>query len=243
MRTSTETNELSAALAAAQGQMKNPEKNRTATIPMKSGGVYSYDYADLPSTIDAVRKALAENGLSHTAAIDSDDGRTTVSVRIMHASGQWIESTLALPPSADVKALAGNITYYRRYLLTALVGVAADDDMDSEPEAGATYQQRTKQPRPAPQKPVVQVAQPQKEKPVVSKPHAPESLEDYVPTTGRLTGQRLGDKPTAELQAYAAFLEESIAQAGKTIDQLPDAQREAYEKLMALIAKRNGEKA
>lgn len=242
MRTSLEINELSAALAAAQGQMKNPEKNRTATIPMKAGGVYSYDYADLPSTIDAVRRALAENKLSHTAAIDSEDGRTTVSVRIMHASGQWIESALVLPPSADVKALAGNITYYRRYLLTALVGVAADDDMDSEPEAGATYQARTKQARPATVTPTVRPKVVQNEKPATAAPIAPESLENYVPTTGRLAGQRLGDKPTEELEAYSAFLTESIAQSGKNFDQLPEAQRDAFTKLNALISERKRER-
>lgn len=55
-------------------------------------------------------------------------------MRLLHSSGQWIESSLALPATSDPKALAANLTYSRRYLFVALVGVAGDDDLDGEPE-------------------------------------------------------------------------------------------------------------
>lgn len=150
MRTSTEINLISEALAKAQGELKNPEKNQTAKIPTKTGGSYSYNYADLPHTLDTIRGPLAKHGLSHTAGLESHAGGLILFVRLMHVSGQWIESDVGFPSGNDPKLLAANITYFRRYLLTALVGIAADDDLDSEPEAPqATYQSRGKPTQPA----------------------------------------------------------------------------------------------
>lgn len=142
MKTSEQTPQIAKALSAAQGEMKNPEKNRRATIPMKSGGKYEYNYADLPCTIDTARAALSKNGLGHTAAITLVEGHCILSVRLTHDSGEWYESEIVLPEATDPKGFAANYTYFRRYLLTGLIGVAADDDLDSEPEADATYDQR-----------------------------------------------------------------------------------------------------
>jgi len=145
MRTSQEIDKIADALAKAQGEMKNPEKNQTAKIPTKAGGSYQYNYADLPHTLDTIRVSLAKHGLSHTSGVDAHQEGVVLFVRLMHTSGQWLESNFGLPHSGDPKSAAANITYFRRYLLTALVGVAADDDLDSEPEAPqAKYQDRRK---------------------------------------------------------------------------------------------------
>jgi len=169
MRTSPEIDQISTALAKAQGALKNPEKNQTAKIPTKTGGSYSYNYADLPHTLDTIRGPLAQNGLCHSAGIESHAEGMILSVRLMHTSGQWIESDVGFPGGNDPKMLAANITYFRRYLLTALVGVAADDDLDSEPEAPqATYQSRGKPTQPAKSGALVQppkAEQPKQEKP------------------------------------------------------------------------------
>jgi len=143
MRTSDQINELSAALAKAQGSMKNPEKNKRATIPTKTGGGYSYDYADLPSTFDTVRKQLSENGIMHTSAPRMVDGHYVLFSRLSHSSGQWIEAEWPLPNAQDPKQLAGSITYGTRYLFNSLCGIAGDDDLDDTPEHPlAKYEKR-----------------------------------------------------------------------------------------------------
>jgi hypothetical protein len=144
MRCSEQINEIAAALAKAQGIMKNPEKNRTAKIPTKAGGQYSYDYADLPSTFDTVRAALAQHDLSHTFLTTvMEGGGVRCECVLLHSSGQFLSAELMLPQSADIKGLAANVTYLRRYLFSALVGVAGEDDLDSEPEApDASYGHR-----------------------------------------------------------------------------------------------------
>lgn len=135
MRTSDKIDEISLALSKAQGQMKNPEKNKKATIPTKSGGGYSYDYADLPSTFDALRKPLADNGIMHTSAPRFVDGQYVLFSRLSHCSGQWIEAEWPLPNVSDPKLLAGAITYGTRYLFNSLCGIAGDDDLDHTPES------------------------------------------------------------------------------------------------------------
>jgi len=237
MKTSDNTDKISEALAAAQGMMRNPEKNKTAKIPMKAGGTYSYDYADLPATIDTIRPALAKNGLAHVAGVKREDRGTVLAVRLLHTSGQWLESEMDLPMAADPKAAASNLTYFRRYLLTALVGIAADDDLDSEPEAGATYEQRRKQaplqtsgaldsrPRGPAEK---------TKKPVKTEPRAkPTNPLDYVPQIGKWITTRLGDHSATELEEYATALTRSLHESGKRIEDLPTLQRELYENLMA----------
>lgn len=145
MRTSDQIDKIAEALAKAQGAMANPEKNQKAVIPHKNGGgSHEYNYADLPITIDTARKALADNGLSHTFGIIEAVDHALCCYRLMHSSGQWMESSLRLPESDNIKSFAANLTYLRRYLFTALIGVAAEDDLDSEPEKGATYGARIK---------------------------------------------------------------------------------------------------
>lgn len=143
MRTSDQINEISTALAKAQGVMKNPEKNKKATIPTKTGGGYSYDYADLPSTFDTVRRELSEHGIMHTSAPRFVDGQYLLFSRLSHASGQWIEAEWPLPNLSDPKQLAAAITYGTRYLFNSLCGIAGDDDLDSDPESpSARYESK-----------------------------------------------------------------------------------------------------
>ncbi len=142
---------LGAALSKAQGKIRNPEKNKTVTITTKDGRKYTYPYADLPTCYDATRDALAENELSHVCVITHDERGSFLVMRLMHSSGQWIESEFALPAHrVDEKTLAASITYGRRYLFCALVGLAAEEDTDSQPENDTAYYTERKLPSPTP---------------------------------------------------------------------------------------------
>ena len=120
---SEQINELAKALAAAQGELEPAEKNATAAIGEK--GKLSRKYADLTAMIDAVRKVLPTEGVAH------------VRTMLMHESGQWLASECRMPydntgSKNTVQSMGSAITYARRYSLSALVGVVADDDDDGE---------------------------------------------------------------------------------------------------------------
>ena len=143
MKTSADVGKLAGALSKAQSAFQPILKNREAKIPTKSGGSYSYSYADLASIIAATQKPLSENGLATTSA--PSNGGVTLVMRLLHSSGEWIEGEYPLPSGAGVddKVRAAAITYGRRYLLSSLLGIATEDDTDSLPEApSATYNER-----------------------------------------------------------------------------------------------------
>lgn len=147
MRTSESIDQISGALAKAQGQFKNAEKNKSVTVTMKSGGSYNYSYAELSEIFDVTRKPLSDNELSHIGSLGYiEGGGWTLTMRLMHSSGQWIESIYPLPQKIDPKVFASEITYGRRYLFTLLTGMASEEDTDSTPDDNAKgYDHKPKQ--------------------------------------------------------------------------------------------------
>ena len=113
-------NELAAALAKAQGAMNNASMNRINPH-------FKSKYADLAALWDAVRKPLSDNGLSVVQIIR--DGR--LHTMLLHTSGQRLCSDYPLPATARPQEMGSALTYARRYSLSALVGIAADEDDDA----------------------------------------------------------------------------------------------------------------
>jgi hypothetical protein len=133
MKTSEQINEIAAALSKAQGEIRNPEKNKTVEKKgtSKAGKPYDYSfmYADLPSTYDKNREVLAKYNLCHIAATEVFEKYTLLSSRLIHSSGQWFESSLPVPDGGP-EDIAGDLTFYRRYLYNGLIGIAGEDDLD-----------------------------------------------------------------------------------------------------------------
>jgi hypothetical protein len=129
MRTSEQINELATALAAAQATYPPIGKDKTA-----KAGSYSYDYADLATVLEAVRPALAKQGIAVVQSASAEAQMVTVVTRLMHSSGQWIESSLSVEAETTAPQKLGSaISYARRYGLLALAGVApADEDDDGQ---------------------------------------------------------------------------------------------------------------
>ena len=127
MNQSNELGELNTALAVAQGQLRDPKKNTKG---------YNYKYADLPSTLEAIRPIFAELGLSFTQMLSGgQDGFIEVTTRVMHNSGQFLESTFAMPIEikkgmSSAQCIGSTITYMKRYAIQAAVGICADEDTD-----------------------------------------------------------------------------------------------------------------
>ena len=120
MNTSEQIDELAGALAKAQGMMENAVMNRTNPH-------FKSRYADLAAIINAARKALSANGLAFVQTIS--DG--VLHTRLLHTSGQWIASEHPLPMSGKPQEIGSALTYARRYSLSALLGIAADEDDDA----------------------------------------------------------------------------------------------------------------
>lgn len=121
---SDQVNELFEALSKAQAEIESASKARQG---------YNYQYADLNDTWDVAREPLTKNGLCVVQHPIVMNGVMVLQTTLGHKSGQWIRSELVLDP-ADSKpqTLGSMLTYYRRYALSAIVGVCADKDDDGE---------------------------------------------------------------------------------------------------------------
>ena len=78
-------------------------------------------YADLASCWDACRAALSKNGLSIVQGTDVVNEHLYLETRLLHASGQWMNSATPVTPKDDTpQAMGSALTYARRYALTAM---------------------------------------------------------------------------------------------------------------------------
>jgi len=131
------TAKIAGALAKAQGAFKNPLKSHTAEVQMKAGGKYTYTYADLADTMDAIRGPLSDNGLAivQQPEIHSGDNGVLISVKtvLYHESGESLDcGTVTMFVEDDRPQTIGTgMTYCRRYGLSAL-GVVSEEDNDAK---------------------------------------------------------------------------------------------------------------
>ena len=139
MKQSEQIGELAAALAKAQAALQGVARD-------SNNPFFKSKYASLDACWDAIRETLSKNGLAviqgHDLNVDVQDG-VVLSTKLMHSSGQWIESTMPLILSKkDMQGLGGATTYAKRYALCAMVGLAEhDDDGNSvSPQAPKPYQ-------------------------------------------------------------------------------------------------------
>lgn len=138
MKTSDTMAKLATALASALAEIHNASKD-------SKNPHFKSSYASLASVIDATKATLAGHGLVVVQAPGWNDGRVTVTTRIVHASGEWIEATAEAPlPKADPQGVGSAVTYLRRYSLAALCGITQEDD------DGETASRRFVEPTPKP---------------------------------------------------------------------------------------------
>lgn len=106
------------------------------TIPHDSKG-YGYTYASLDRVWDAIRAPMAEAGLSVAQIVESVDGRTAVRTIVAHCeSGERIEGLAVAPATvtekkmSPIQQMGSEVTYLRRYGLSAILGLTTDADVD-----------------------------------------------------------------------------------------------------------------
>ncbi len=119
-------NELYAALAKAQGEIKGASKD--AANPF-----HKSKYADLASVWEAIREVFSNHGLSIIQMpVNLPESLDSIGLRTLlcHGSGQSISSEFfqKLKDPSNPQVVGSALTYMRRYALMAFAGVAPIDD-------------------------------------------------------------------------------------------------------------------
>ena len=123
MKTSDSIKELSGAFVAAQAELKN------AAFDAKNPH-FGNRYASLAGMRDGVVAVLSKHGLAVIQGTAFDSGIASVNTRLVHKSGEWIESVY--PFAVDKpQAMGSAYTYARRYSLAAICGIASEEDDDA----------------------------------------------------------------------------------------------------------------
>ena len=128
METSEQLNELFTALSRAQGEIRPALKDRE-NPHLRS------KYADLGSVWEACRDVLARHGLTVTQWPLSPEGASGITLMTIlgHTSGQYIRAAYTMPVGkGDAQSHGSALTYARRYALSAVLGIVADDDDDGQ---------------------------------------------------------------------------------------------------------------
>ena len=135
---------LYAALAKAQAGFGKIVKNRV-------NPAFHSHYADLQAIIDATRTALNAAGIYCYQDIQNTADDVTVRTILLHSSGESLTGgtiTIRLGAGSNPAQRMGSaLTYARRYSLSAVLGVSADDDDDGNAVADATSKPASNDPR------------------------------------------------------------------------------------------------
>lgn len=127
MNTSPELKNIYTAIIKARPEIAPIARTKSAK---------NYRYATLDTVIELLSLVLPKHGLGWVQTLSSENEKPVLVTRIIHESGEWIEDALALPQTKlngganESQELGASITYFKRYALSAMFGIATDDDTD-----------------------------------------------------------------------------------------------------------------
>ena len=122
--------------------------------PLKMDSVnphHKNKYASLSALLDCVKGPLQENGIMLLQPAYENQESATVKTILIHVdTGEWVLAGLNIPIGRGnnaAQAMGSAITYGRRYSLSSLLGIAAEEDTDGN-QAGSPGPSRQGQGRP-----------------------------------------------------------------------------------------------
>lgn len=128
---------LSKALVAAQSELSNVGYD-------KANPHFKSQYTSLAAICNEVRPVMNRHGLAVLQlpgyTVIGDATIKTLTTRLLHQSGEWLEETMILNPvKDDPQGVGSAITYCRRYSLPGVGLIASSDGTDDDgDEASAT---------------------------------------------------------------------------------------------------------
>lgn len=137
MQTSAEVSSLFKALCECKKDFVPLSKNKKG---------YGYNYTPLDSVIDMLNTVLPKHGINFVQFPSTINDNYALTTRIFHETGEWMEDTIIfnmteISKANDTQKLGASITYFRRYALSAIFGIASDEDIDGNIEMNISAKQ------------------------------------------------------------------------------------------------------
>lgn len=124
MIASEKIDQIALALSKAQSEMSNALFN-------KVNPHFKSKYADLSSVRDNVIPVLAKYEISLIQTTDMLNEKLVLVTSLCHSSGQYISSRMpVIAEKPTPQSLGSALTYARRYAMSAIAGIASEEDDD-----------------------------------------------------------------------------------------------------------------
>ena len=138
MNSSNTFGHVAAALAAAQGELKNPVKGKTARIDSAKGR-FTYTYADFAAALEMIRPILSKNKLALVQTPFIVDGNyVMLDTRVIHETGEWLGNVYPVGLVADHRTLGSSLSYARRYSAFPLLAIQGEEEDDDAEQTATT---------------------------------------------------------------------------------------------------------
>lgn len=198
MTKSDSIKELATALSKVQASVKKAIRNCNNPF-------FKSKYADLESVWDACRDALTSNGFSVAQMLgQTPDGKPSLTTILAHSSGEFYQTEAPLPVAkGGAQDIGSAVTYFKRFQLSALVGIADQDDDDAE----STTEKETNPASPR------KMAREMK----VKQQEIADNPGQYVPTFGKYKGMPLESIPAIDVSGYIAYIENKAQRDDKPL--------------------------
>ena len=131
----TEHASLGLALLYAMAEYPPLEKNTTVNVTMKTGGSYSYQYAELAYTKKMTDPYLWKHGLVVNGKTEYRDGQEFQVDTLRHVYSDEKDTSEIEITEGDMKQFGGNSTYAKRYNYCNLTGRVGEDDSEPRPSS------------------------------------------------------------------------------------------------------------
>lgn len=136
---------IAISLCNFQSELPIISLDREVEVTMKSGGKYKFSYATIRNIVDTIKPLLAKHKLSYSQLLEPDG---TVVTLLMHESGEFLTSSLLIKGESNAQGIGSAITYAKRYSLSSILGIIADDDDDGNIAEGNKFETKPEDARP-----------------------------------------------------------------------------------------------
>lgn len=208
MENQVKKNQLYAALAKAQGEFET-------VVFDKFNPHYKNKYASIAAIRKAIEPALCKYGISMIQPWEMrDNGDIVLYTKLLHESGEEISSSCLIAKGNKSDQLMGaSVTYMKRYQMSSLLGIFAEEDDDGELSEGRITAPQDIQPKP--------------KKPVEEVPPKPETPKAKTISKEQIESIR------SKIKEFPS-LREDILKA-MNVKLIADIEQESYNTVMAII--------
>ncbi len=197
------TPRLNKALAAAQAEMTNAALN-------KVNPHFKSKYADLAEIRDTALPVLTAHGLSVTQTPQFVGERFVLVTTLRHESGEEVSSEWPLPSNIEPQKMGSALTYARRYGLSAIVCISAEEDDDGNAANDQHKAAKTSNAKPtkAPPKMTAPVAN----APSPAAPSSDADDDEWIRWIGKVKREATAAKTVADLDALCIHHNDTLNQ-------------------------------